>query len=401
MKLKTLRDFNIKNKLILLRIGIDSPVVSGKVLDNPRFKEASQTITQLLEKDAKIVIIAHQGRKGDSDFIPLEQHAKILSKHVGKKIKYIDFLFEEQALEEIDSLKFGTAILMKNVREYEDELILENNRFYTFSELFDLYINDAFSVSHRVQGSIIIPPKVIPSCIGPNFEKELTALKNFHSNINQNAIYMIGGQKIEDYITLFDVLKNKNSKILASGVLANLFLISQSHNLGYEDFWVKEKGYDKLIPKLKEIYKKYSKQIILPIDFAIGNAIIEKAKRKEILLSDFPTNEKIWDIGHETVGLFKSYLTKTDYIFVKGPLGYSEIKEFSYSTVEILKEISILTKKGKVFSLLGGGHLSTTIQEYKINNNFSHISTSGGALISFISGNQLPGLIALEKGIQS
>lgn len=393
--MKTLKDFSVKDKLVLLRVDINSPVVNKKILDNPRLKEASETIKYLIEKNAKLIIIAHQGRKGSDDFIGLNQHAEILSKYVGKRINYVDGLFEDNALEAIDNLESGEAVLLKNVRAYEDEMALDESRFYSFSGFFDLYVNEAFSVSHRSQGSIVIPPSQIPSCIGLNFEREIKALENFNIENNEPAVYIIGGAKIDDYLPIFNVLKNKNAKILTSGVLADLLLVLQGKDLGYENNWLKEKGYLELSSKLKKIYSQYKDQIILPVDFAIDGKI-----RKEISLGEFPVDKKIWDVGHKTLEIYKREMEKAKIIFMKGPLGYSEIDKFSYGTVETLRIVSELTEKKKCFSLLGGGHLTTSIQEYKIPNNFSHISTSGGALIAQISGEKLPGLEALKKGIK-
>lgn len=395
--IKTLKDLKLKDSNVLLRIDVNSPVVESKVIASPRFKEASGTINELIKKGAKIVILAHQGRKGDRDFIPLEQHAKILSRYTKNKVNYIDYLFEEEAIKKISELKSGEVIILKNVREYEDELNLEkiNNKYHEFSKIFDFFINDAFSVSHRSQGSIIIPPKHIPSAIGLAFEEELNSLNKFSVKKHAKNVFLIGGSKIEDYIQLFNVLENKKNVMLVSGVLANLMIVSQNGNLGYENTWLEQKGYSKLIPKIKEIYEKYESQIVLPSDFAVGN-ISANSKRKEIPITDFPTDEKIWDVGHDTIEDFKSFLEDAKVIFMKGPLGFSEKSEYSYGTVEVLREISKLSKKG-AFSLLGGGHLTTSIEEYKIPNNFSHISTSGGALIAYISGKELPGITALEK----
>lgn len=395
MKIKRLKEVELDDKLVLIRVDINSPVVNKKIIDNPRIKEASATIKYLIEKNAKVVILAHQGRKGDADFIDLRQHAEFLSKYSGKSVNYVDGLFEDSALEVIDKLNPGEAILMKNVRAYEDETKIEKSRFYSFSDLFDLYVNDAFSVCHRNQGSIVIPPKEIPACVGLNMEKELNVLSKFDLNKNEKAVYILGGAKIEDYFPVFNVLKKDNTKLIASGVLANLFLVSIGNDLGYENKWLDEKEYISYEDKLKEVYEEHKDQIILPVDFAIDGK-----SRKEISLKDFPTDKKIWDVGHKTIEIFKKEIEKAKIIFMKGPLGYSEIEKFSYGTVEILKLISKLTKEGKCFSLLGGGHLTTSIEEYHIEDNFSHISTSGGALIAYISGEKLPGLEALENDVK-
>lgn len=396
--IKSISNLNLRGKEVLLRLDLNSPVVEGKIIDNPRLKESSQTIAFLLNKKAKVIIIAHQGRKEGKDFLSLKQHAHLLSKHLNKEIKYVDYLFEEVAINEINNLKDGTAILLKNVRNYEDEggINLPKNRYLSFCKNFNLFVNDAFSVCHRKQGSIIIPPKVIPSYVGPNLEKEISVLKKFHLG-NKKTIYILGGEKVEDYLPIFNNLKNKNNKILASGVLANLLLISKGIDFGYENEWMKQQHHLLLLPKLKILYKKYKNQILLPIDFAIES----NNRRVELHLSSFPVNSKIRDVGHETVRIFKSEIRKARAAFMKGPLGFSEMKNFKYATVEILKEVSLLSKKKKIFSLLGGGHLTTSIDEYKIPNNFSHISLSGGALIAYISEEKLPGLEALDESHKS
>jgi phosphoglycerate kinase len=393
--MKTLSNFNLKNKLVLIRLDLNSPIVKGRVLDNPRFAEAANTIKYLIKNNAKVIILAHQGRKGEKDFLPLKQHAKLLSKHIKHKVAYITDLFGNKAHDKIIKLKPKNALLLENVRFFDDELNTEkkNNRYIDFSKHFDLYVNEAFSVSHRKQGSIVIPPKYIKSCIGLAFAKELSVLNKFNFSNGKN-IYLIGGQKVEDYFPIFNVLKKKNNLILASGVLANLILAGKHIKLGYENLWLKKMKYARLLPKLMQIYNEHKNQIILPVDFAIND---KNGKREEISFSGLPTKEKIWDVGHETTQLFKDQLQDANAVFMKGPLGYSELPKFSYSTIEILKEVSNLTKKKKITSLLGGGHLTTTIKKYEVPDNFSHISTSGGALIAYLSGEKLPGLNAIKK----
>lgn len=395
MVFKSISKANVKDKFVLLRVDINSPVVKKKPLDNPRIKESAETIKHLIKNKAKLVIIAHQGRKGDADFIPLKDHARLLSKYSKSKIKYVDYLFEIEAIREIKKLKKGSAILLKNVREYEDEKNTDAhlNRYHHFSKHFDLFVNDAFSVSHRKQGSIIIPPKEISAFAGISLQNEISALSKFNLN-DKKTIFFVGGSKIEDYLPIFDNLDNKNNKVIASGLLANLFIIATGKNLGFDNVFAKENGYMEIVPKLKEILDKYKEQIILPVDFAVEG---KGKKREEHLLAEFPIKKKILDVGHKSVEIFIRELQEANAIFMKGPLGYSELKEFSYATTAVLNEISKATKSKKIFSLLGGGHLTTTVEKYKIPNNFSHVSLSGGALIAFISGQKLPGLDVLER----
>src|SRR3989344_4399946 len=393
MKLKTLNDVDVKGKKVLIRVDINSPVVNGLIEDNPRFEQSAKTISYLVDKGAKVVIIAHQGRKGDNDFLPLEQHAKILTKYCGKKIRYIDELFEDKVSGEINKLKMGDGILLKNVREYNEEKDLINTEKYEqFCKQFDLYVNDAFSVSHRKQGSIMIPPRIIPGVIGLGFEKEINALSKLDLNKSSRTALLIGGVKIKDYLPLFNMLSKKDNIIIASGVLANLILMAKGIDLGFESKWLKDNKYDKLLSEVKKLYEKYKKQIVLPVDFGL---IDKKKKRVDLTISQVPFKYKIMDIGPASVELYKKELAKCKTIIMKGPLGFSEIEEFSYATREILSFISKLSKEGKIFSILGGGHLSTTMEKYKIEDNFNYISLSGGAFLEYISGKELPGIKAL------
>lgn len=393
MKLKTLNDVRIRNKRILLRIDINAPVVKGKIQDSPRFAASSETIRELLKKNAKIIILAHQGRKGDKDFLSLEQHAEILSWYVKKKILYVDDLFGKKAHDKIMKLGEGQAILLKNVRAYNDEMNFnKNNRYRDLCKHFDIYVNDAFSVSHREQGSIILPPRYLPSCVGRDMEKELRALEHFHLKKKGKIIFILGGAKVEDYLPLFRMLK-RNEVLIAAGILGNLFLILRGYDLGYEKRWLKKKGYLDLLPRLKRIYQKYREKILLPMDVVLQNGL-----QKDLGQAPFPS--KIMDVGKKSIAFFQEQLQDADLVFMKGPLGFSEYPEYSEGTVALLKKIAFLTQEKKIFSLIGGGHLTTAIAKYKIPCTFSYMSLSGGALIHYISGKKLPGIVALERGMK-
>ena len=379
--MKTLSSFSFKGKVVLLRADLNSDVKNGKVLESERIKESAKTINELKRKKAKIVVIAHQSQPGKSDFISLKQHAKLLNKYT--KIKFIDDILGKKAVKEIENLKNGEAILLENIRFEEDEFKPEKekkNKLMRLAEICDVYVNDAFSVCHRKQASIVLFPCYLPSCAGRLLEKEVSALKKIKL---KNCLFILGGAKPEDNLKLL-----KNNKVLACGLFGQLCLIARGKELGAQNKFLKKeiKNYDSVVRELK---RKLNNKILTPLDFAVK----ANGKRKEIKLENFPSKYEIFDIGAETQKKFIKEIKKAKAIYMKGPAGYCADKQFSKATITILKAIS---NNKKCFSLIGGGHLSDAIKMSKIpEKKFSRISLSGGALLSYIAGEKLPGLKVL------
>lgn len=385
--MKTLKDFNFKGKKVLLRTDINSDVAerTEKILMSERIKEASKTIIELKKKKAKVVVIAHQGNPGKEDFLPLKQHAKFLNKFV--KIKFIDDIVGERAIESINNLKNGEAILLDNLRFLEEELDIKkvpNRIIEILAPMFDIYINDAFSACHREHSSIVLLPKAIKEKgAGLILEKEVNALKKI--NI-KNCLYLLGGAKPEENIKLL-----KGKKVLACGLFGQLCLVASGKNLGYQNEFLKKsvliKGdYNDF---LKELKLKLA-NVETPVDFAVNF----NKKRKEFDLKDFPVNYEIEDIGEKTIKKYCEEIKKAKAIYMKGPAGNTSEKQYSKGTYEILKSVS----KCRGFSLIGGGHLSDAIAAFKIPiKKFGHVSLSGGALLNYIVGEKLPGLEALDE----
>ena len=375
--MRTLDSMNLAGKRVLLRIDLNSSISGNRVLDNPRFKEHADTIKELIKRKAIIVILAHQGRPREKDFISLRQHSKILNKYV--KVKFVDDIIGKKALNEIEKLKIGETLLLENVRFLKEEFnnIKDNNFIKLFSKRFDYYCNDAFSLMHRNETSITGFPKIMPSFIGPVALKELNALEKIKSKI-KNALFILGGNKPKEVSLLI-----KNNKVLSTGILSLLALKSLGIKLGKED---------ELLKNEKEIVneiKKHNKTISFPKDIALNI----NGKRKEIFLNELPSNYEIWDIGKETVKEYAKEIKKAKIIFFKGSAGMAQHDDFSYGTKELLKEIL----KSKAFSVIAGGSSSEAIERFKLNKNkFGHISLSGGALVYYLAGKKLPGLEVLK-----
>lgn len=370
--MKTLDNFNFKGKVVLLRADLNSDVVRGKIFSNERLRASSETIRELKKKGAKVIILAHQSRPGKKDFISMKQHAKIMG------IRFVRDVIGEKAEKAIGSLKNGDVILLDNVRGLKEEFRPgENALVKFFIGKIDFYVNDAFSVCHRKQTSIVSFPKYFKSCAGRVLEKEVKALKKINL---KKCLYILGGAKPADNIKLL----GKN-KVLATGFFGQLCLISQGIKFGgYEKFLKKMLGGEfKVVGKLKGI------KVITPIDYAVKIG----GKRVELSLGEFPNKYIIYDIGEKTISLFKDEIKKAKVIYVKGPSGDCSDKKFCKGTVAILKAVS----RSKGFSLIGGGHLNDALNISKIpRDKFGHVSLSGGALLRYLAGEKLPGLEALK-----
>lgn len=376
--MRSLKSVNLNGKTVLLRVDINCTVIKNKVLMSERIKEAAKTIIFLKKKKSKVIILAHQGRPESSDYTSMEQHARLLSKIT--KVKFIKDILGKRAEQAIKQIKPGEAILLDNIRSIKDEFEPGKNSIINFfAPLIDVYVNDAFSVCHRNQTSIVSFPNFFPSFPGLSLEKELNALKKINV---KSSLYILGGAKPEDNLKL---LKNQ-SKILTAGTFGLYCLLAKGYRLGArEEFLKKNKNFNSIIAEIKKHISKIQTPIDLGIDF--------HGKRKEIALNELPTKYFIPDIGTKTIQLYSKEINKAKSVFMKGPAGF--YTTFPTGTNKILEAIA----KSNAFSLMGGGHLSEAINRSKISKNkFSHISLSGGALISYIAGEKLPGIEALKKG---
>lgn len=375
--MKTLSDFSFKGKKVLLRTDLNSDVENKKLLKSERIKEAAITIKELMKKGARVIILAHQGRPGDSDFISLEQHCKQLNKYV--KVRFVKDIIGEIAEKEIRNLENGQAILLENVRNLKEEFDTwndNNNKLINFfRNRVDIFVNDAFSVCHRKQTSILLPKYIKRSCAGRILEREVKALRKIKI---KKCVYILGGAKPEDNVKLL-----KENKVLACGLFGQVCLINRGKKLGEQENYLKSR---KVLIKISQ---DKLKKVETPIDFAVQN----NGKRKEIVLEKFPNKHEIFDIGTKTIKKYKAIIKKAKAVYMKGPAGDCSKKEFCKGTFSILKAVS----ESRGFSVIGGGHLSDAIEKSRINKNkFGHISLSGGALLSYIAGEKLPGLEVLR-----
>jgi phosphoglycerate kinase len=397
----TLDDFNVENKTVLLRVDFNMPLDKKtlNIIDDTRIRLALPTIQELNEKKAKTVILAHQGKQGKWDFTSMEKHAKILEKLLGKNVTYIDDIFGEKAINAIKNLKPGEILFLDNVRKFTGETEKKTPEEHAKSELIqklyplaDLYVNDAFAAAHRAQCSLTGFTAVLPSCAGRLMEKELTNLEKALRNPQKPSVFLFGGAKYADVIVTIDRMLSNNiaDKILLTGLTANAFLKAQGFDLGMKnEASFGEEGTPELFQEISKVYTKYKNKIYLPIDFAIEY----NGKRKEIILDELPAENNIFDIGEKTIDEYKQILSDAKTIFVSGPCGVFENPLFKKGTQEIFTFIAKLN----AFSIAGGGHTVAALDQLKLKDKISHVSTGGGSLEKYMMGDKLPVVEALKK----
>jgi phosphoglycerate kinase len=394
----TLDSFDFKNKVVVVRVDINSPLKNGKIILNERIIQACETISELVDLGAKVLLLGHQGRKGKSDFLSLKNHKKFLEDELGFSIGFSKDVYSKKVLSLIDDMDFGSVLLLENVRFFEGEKGFEN----IFSDLgcvVDYFVNDAFSVSHRAQPSVVgVSGDSVPCVAGRLLEKELRNL-NLISETRSPHSYILGGAKPDDLIDLIEIGFKNNlvDNIFLTGIIGEVALKSLGYDLGCKVDFLKEHDFLKVEKRLGVLLKKYSSKLFVPKDLAL----VSGGKRIEISVSDLslPKYQKLisknmlCDIGSETVKYYSMILNHSESIYLKGPCGNFEEKGLEVGTKNLFKVITDLD----AFSFMGGGHSVTAASSLGFFKKFDYVSLAGGALVNFICSKSLPGVEILER----
>lgn len=366
---------------------------TGEILDDSKLKASISTLKFL--ENAKIVAGSHQGRPGDQDFITLKNHASKLERLLGREVKFIEDVIGPKARETIQALKDGEVMLLDNLRLCSEETLTGSPEemvktifIRRLTPFFNLYVNDAFAAAHRAHPSIVGFPQLIPGLAGKNMEAELDALQTVTEKALHPSLYVISGVKAKDRIPIVEhALKSgKADKVLLGGLMAEIFLHSKGYVLGVRD---KEKieEFSKFIPTAKSLLETYRDRILLPVDLAVN----VNGKREELPIEKFPTEAEISDIGAQTIESYRAAIKEAKIIVAVGPLGIFELEPFSLGTKEIIKAMI----ESQAYVLIGGGHLGGAAETMGLADKISHMSTGGGALLTYLSGKPLPAMEAL------
>lgn len=394
---KSIKNEKLEGKTVVVRADLNSNVEDGVLFKSARIEKHAATLKMLSEKGAKVVALAHQGRKGEADFISLQQHAETLTEIIGKEVKLVPW--ESDYISAITGMQPGDITLMENVRQHDNEEqdfspedAAKIDWVAKIASVSQLFVQDALSVCHRSQPSVIGFNVLLPSFVGPVLEEELNALKRFDKG-EKPCVFVLGGAKIKDSVSMMKELlgKQKADKICVAGLLGEIFLKAKGVSLGAKDAFIAEKGLDELVEPAKQLLESYSEKIILPVDVAIMD---DSDEREEVLVSELPKDNLIFDIGPETVSEFKAAMKGAKLIVMNGPPGMFEKMDFEIGTKKIFDAIS----KSKAFSMLGGGDTEAALEQTDFTEGkFSHVSLAGKAFLQYLSGKELPGLAALKK----
>ena len=393
----TLDDFPINNQRILVRVDVNSPMdPDGKILDDKRFRGHLPTLRDL--EEARVVLMAHQSRAGKKDFTTLEAHARRFSQLLRREVTYVDDIFGSHAREAIKAMRPGEVILLENTRFYSEENISRPPEDHAKSHmvkqlypLFDLFVNDAFAVSHRSHLSVVGFTEVLPSAAGRLMEKEIDSLDMGVRGNEHPSIFVLGGTKADDSIKVIQNVFNRGGvdQVLVTGVVATVFQMAAGINVGEKNReFVAGLDYSDQVAIAKDLLDKNPGKIIVPKDVALD----KDGERLDVAMEKIPPDLQIADIGLETIVDFSRRIKEAKIVVLNGTAGIFENEKFALGTTEILKAA---TESG--FSIAGGGHTSAAIEELGLEPKFSHVSTGGGASISYLSGDLLPGIEALKK----
>ena len=394
LKIKQLeKDRNIEGKRVLLRVDFNVPLNDGSITETSRIQKVLPTIKSLINKKAKIIIISHLGRpKGKIvSELSLEPIAKKLSNFLNQNVVFLNENIGKNVIEKSKETPNGKVLLLENLRFCNDEELNTGSFAKELSKNGDIYINEAFSCSHRAHASISGITKHIESFAGKLLFEEVSFIKMLTSSAKKPVVCIIGGSKISTKIGVLSNLIKKMETIIIVGAMANNFIKYRGYNIGKSIF---EQNQENLLKNITEKCKTNNCNLVLPEDVVVAKD--NKSKGQLKTLDKIDDTDLILDIGQKTVNKISEIIDKSKTILWNGPAGYFEVDEFSSGSNKIAKKITENTKKKSLISIAGGGDTVAAINKFGCSEEFTYISTAGGAFLELLEGKILPGIKALE-----
>ena len=383
--IRTLDELDVKGKTVLCRVDINQPVdrAKGTLKSVNRIRACVPTVRELSDKGAKVVLMAHQGSDIEyKNFYTTRPHARVLSELLGREVKWIDvrFVAEEQTLFEMK---------LRLTHEQQSKTLLVEK----LAPLGDLYVCDAFAAAHRDQPSLCGFEQVLPSAMGRLFEKEYCTVSGLMEAPKRPCVFILGGAKISDAFQMMETVLSRGvaDRILTGGLVANIFLIALGNDIGQGSYdFIAASNYTEFFPKAKALYEAYGEKIVLPVDLSW----VQDGQRQEANLGGIPADMAAVDIGSKTAARYRDEIMNAKTVFVNGPMGVFEKPESELGTKMVWQALA----DTEGFSVLGGGDSITATEKYGLTDKMGYICTGGGALIRFLSGEELPVVKALRHG---
>jgi len=386
-------ELNLNQKKVLLRLDLNVPLNNGKITDTTRIDKILPTINFLLKNNAKVIILSHVGRpKGKVvNKLSLKPICESLKNKLNQDIRLISKNIKEVSSSDLFNTHDEKIVVLENLRFYEEEEKNDNVFAEHLASLADIYVNDAFSCSHRAHASTFEITKFIPSYAGLQLNLEIDALSRITSEIKKPITCIIGGSKISTKINIIKNLIPKFNNIIIVGGMANNVLKFKGHNIGKS---IQEGNCDKIIEEIFLLSVKKNCKIIYPEDVAVGKDLSGSPEVKE--LNDISNDDLILDIGPKSIKNINNIIDESKTILWNGPAGYFENPNFAKGSLAIMKKIIEKNKAKTIYSVAGGGDTVALLNSVGAINNFDFVSTAGGAFLEYLEGKELPGIRALN-----
>ena len=388
MRIKSFRDEDLQNKIVLLRTDYNVPTNDKVVVDTTRIDESIPTIDALLKMGAKIIIITHRGRpKGKIDIsLSMEPIARELEKKLKRNVRFINKIDEDIAKHQEE------VFLFENIRFFPQEELNDNRFAEELSRMGEVYVNDAFSASHREHASLSGLPKFLPSFFGLCMEKEILALDNVFSRPVSPVVAIIGGSKISTKIQLLESLIRSVDKVIIGGAMANTFLKAAANNIGSSLY---ETSCIDIASGIMNLAKRKNVKLVLPVDAKVSKKLGDFPTAKNKILDEIEIDDMILDLGIESSKIILDEISDAKTVIWNGPLGAIEYKPFDQSTVSVAKELALRCKDKNSTVIVGGGDTIYGINIAGTYDDYTHVSTGGGAFLQWLEGKDLPAVEAI------
>ena len=387
-------DIPINGKRVIVRLDLNVPINNSKIEDSTRIKIIEPFINKLIENKAKIILISHLGRpKGKVvPELSLKPIFNYLEKKLNGKMYFYQEKIDSKAVAASNKLKPGEVLIIENIRFFKEEESDEEGFAKNLGKLGDLFVNEAFSCSHRKQASIHKITKFIDSYGGPILEKEIRSIDLIIKNKKKPVTCIIGGSKVSTKINILSSLLENADNLVIVGAMANNFLKFKGINVGAS---LVEKGSGNIVKNINTLAKKNKCNIIIPVDCNTSSNVNGNPSYKS--LKDIGSEDMILDIGKNTIDLINKTIDDSNTVFWNGPAGYYENKNFLTGSLSLAKKIAENTKSKSLISIVGGGDTVAAIKNTGLEKVFTHLSTAGGAFLESLEGKELPGIKVLKK----